>query len=69
MSVLLLSLSVLAVDAATATSGPLGKNPDYSATARFKSDSGLQQLVLWLVLVLAVVVLGWFSFRLTRREE
>ncbi len=59
---------VLAVDAVEATTGPLGENPSYSTLVGISTRKGLQQVALWGVLGLAVVVLGWFTFRLTGQQ-
>ncbi len=59
---------VLAVGAIEATAGPLGENPAYSTLARLSTTRGLQQAALWSVLALAVLILGWFTFRLSQGQ-
>ncbi len=59
---------VLAVRSREAAAGELAGNPDYSARARLTTGSGAQQTLLWVVLIGAVVFLGWLTLRLARRE-
>jgi len=57
---------VLAVAAAPAEAGALEGNPAYRTGLRLLSGGGLQQLLLWSALVIAVVVLALFTLRLAR---
>ncbi len=59
---------ILAVASAEAEASPLADNPAYSAGARLASDEGLQQLLLWLALGLAVVALAVLTLRLVRGQ-
>ncbi len=59
---------VLAVASAGATAGALAENPDYSTGARFAGERGAQQLLLWVALAAAVVVLTLLTLRLARRD-
>jgi hypothetical protein len=58
-----LVLTVLSTEAQAAT---LEDNPAFRLRARLAGDEGKQQLLLWLVLALAVVVLGRLTLRLVR---
>jgi hypothetical protein len=57
---------VLAVGSAPVPGGPLVKNPDYSARAQLSLRKGLDEIFFWIVLTLAVVVLGGITLRLAR---
>ena len=58
---------VLAVASAPADAGALEENPDYRARSRLATEEGLQQLLLWITLAVAVVVLALLTLRLVRR--
>lgn len=58
---------ILAVASGEADAGPLAENPAFSARARLATDEGKQQLLLWLALAAAVVVLTVLTLRLARR--
>lgn len=58
---------VLAVAAGEAAAGPLGDNPDFSRGARLATAPGLQQVLLWIALGLAVAVLAGLTLKLARR--
>jgi hypothetical protein len=60
---------VLAVSAGSATIEPLEDNPEFSVSARLTGGGGLQSVLLWAAIVLAVVVLAWITLRLARWEE
>ncbi len=57
---------ILAVVSTEAEAGSLEENPDFSVRARFAGDKGKQQILLWVVLGLAVVVLMGLTLRLAR---
>ena len=59
---------VLAVRSGDAAVDELADNPDYSASARFATESGMHQALLWGTLLLAVVFLGLLTLKLARRE-
>jgi hypothetical protein len=59
---------VLAVPAADARLAPLGRNADFSARARLAGTRGLQGVLLWVAIVLAVGSLVWMTLRLARSE-
>jgi hypothetical protein len=58
---------VLAVKNVDVEADDLESNPDYSAGARLVTESGVQQTILWIVLVIAVVFLGLLTLRLARQ--
>ncbi len=60
---------VLAVRSEDAGADKLTANLDYSASARFATESGTQQAFLWVALLVAVVFLGLLTLKLARREE
>lgn len=60
---------VLAVASTEAQAAALAENPAYRAHVRLASDEVMQQLLLWLALGAAVVVLTVLTLRLVRREE
>jgi hypothetical protein len=60
---------VLAVRAEPITVGDLAENPDFSLRARLRGGSLHRTILLWGVLILAVVVLGFMTLRLARRES
>ena len=60
---------VLAVAADDAEAGPLDENPAFSRRARLATAPGLQSVLLWVALGLAVVVLAGLTLRLARRED
>ena len=57
---------VFAVPSAAIAPGTLQKNPDYSARAGVSFRSGLGTFFFWIVLGVAVVVLGSITLRLAR---
>ena len=59
---------VLAVRSGDAAVDELTDNPDYSASARFATESGMHQALLWGALLLAVAFLGLLTLKLARRE-
>lgn len=59
---------VLAVRSGDAAADELTDNPAYSASARFATESGMHQALLWGALLLAVVFLGLLTLKLARRE-
>ncbi len=59
----------LAVAAGDATTAPLAENPDFSRGARLATAPGAQQVLLWVALGLAVLVLGGLTLRLAKRES
>ena len=60
------SLELIVEDDAAA--GPLDEDPDFSRRARLATAPGLQRVLLWVALGLAVVVLAVLTLRLARRE-
>jgi hypothetical protein len=62
---------VLAVPATDVTAGAAEPNPDFSEAARLTGSGRprrwLEQGAVWVVLLLAVVVLGALTFRAARR--
>lgn len=60
---------VLAVESADASAQPLAQNSAYSAGARLVTESGIQQTLLWIVLLIAVVFLGLLTLRLVRQDS
>ena len=61
--------TVLAVPAAAVVTGSLERNPDYRAGARLGSGKGLQQVLLWIVLGVAVVGLVGLTLWLARQNQ
>ncbi|MDA1312385.1 MAG: hypothetical protein O2968_03530 [Acidobacteria bacterium] len=59
---------VLAVKNVEVGADDLKANPAYSAGARLVTESGIQQTVLWIVLVIAVIFLGLLTLRLARQS-
>jgi hypothetical protein len=57
---------VLAVDAGAVKTQPIEKNPAYKLSARLSQGKGREQVLLWVVLVAAVVVLLVLTLRLAR---
>ena len=60
---------VLAVESVDATAKRVAQNPSYSAGARLVTESGVQQTLLWIVLLIAVVFLGLLTLRLVRQDN
>jgi len=60
---------VLAVNSATIAVGPLERNADFSLQARLKGRGFSQQVLLWVVLIVAVLILVYLTLRLARRES
>lgn len=61
--------TVLAVPAATVTSGSLEDNPLYSAARRFSGAANMQKILMWAVLGLAVIILVLMTLRTARQEQ
>jgi hypothetical protein len=61
--------TILAVPAEEAVLGGLEANPEFSAASRISRSGGFQQLLLWGVLGLAVLILIAMTLRAARREE
>lgn len=59
---------VLAVAAAEPTCGALLANPSHRARSRFAGEGGPERLALWVVLLGAVVLLGWTTLRAVRQQ-
>ena len=59
---------VLAVKSVDVETTGLVSNPDYSASARLVTESGVQQTLLWIVLIIAVIFLGLLTLRLARQN-
>jgi hypothetical protein len=59
---------VLGVPAATIEAGPLEPNPEYSPTRRLAGSLSAEDILLWVVLILAVVVLATLTLRHARQE-
>jgi len=59
---------VLGVQSAEARASALVPNPDYSARARLATATGVQSLLLWILLGVAVVVLAALTLRLVRQD-
>jgi len=57
---------VLAVDAGAVKTQPIEKNPAYKLSARLSQGKGREQVLLWVVLIAAVVVLLVLTLRLAR---
>ena len=60
---------VLAVDSVDVAAERVAQNPSYSAGARLVTESGVQQTLLWIVLLGAVVFLGLLTLRLVRQDN
>jgi hypothetical protein len=60
--------TILAVPAGDAALGELEANPDFSAAGRISRSGGLQQVLLWGALGLAVIVLVVVTLRAARQE-
>ena len=60
---------VLAVESVDVTAEQVAQNPSYSAGARLVTESGIQQTLLWIVLLIAVVFLGLLTLRLVRQDN
>jgi hypothetical protein len=60
---------VLAVESSPVDAGGIADNPAFSAGSRLASGSGLQQVLLWAALAVAVIVLAWFTLRLSRAGD
>lgn len=58
---------VLAVAAESAEAGPLVENPEYRTASRWLTGKGVQRVLLWAALGLAVLVLALLTLRLARR--
>lgn len=58
---------VLAVAAEPAEAGPLAQNPEYRAAARWLTGQGVQRVLLWVALGVAVLVLALLTLRLARK--
>ncbi|MCD4749941.1 MAG: DUF3999 domain-containing protein [Thermoanaerobaculales bacterium] len=61
--------TVLAVPAAGVAVGPLEANPDYSSTRRLSDAANMQKILLWVILGLAVLVLGALTLRAARQDS
>jgi hypothetical protein len=61
--------TILAVPAGMVTAGELESNPDFSPASRLSRSGGAQQLLLWGVLGLAVIILVIVTLRAARQEE
>jgi len=61
--------TILAVPAATVTSGALENNPLYSAARRLSGAANLQKILLWAVLGFAVIILVLMTLRMARQEQ
>lgn len=59
---------VLGVPAAPVQAGPLERNPEYSRGRRLAESLSAEDVLLWVVLILAVVVLAALTLRHARRE-
>ena len=60
---------VLAVESVDVAAERVAQNPSYSAGARLVTESGVQQTLLWIVLLGAVVFLGLLTLRLVRQDN
>jgi len=60
--------TVLAVPSAEIAAGALEANPDFSLRSRMAGAGGMQQVALWVVLGLAVLLLAGLTLRLARQE-
>lgn len=60
---------VLAVESIDVEAQQVAQNPSYSAGARLVTESGIQQTLLWIVLLVAVVFLGLLTLRLVRQDS
>ncbi len=57
------------LDAAAVRTGPLGPNPTFSRAARLRSGGARERALVWIVLGVAVVVLGLLTLKMARAEE
>ena len=57
---------VLAVEAGAVKTQPIEKNPAYKLSARLSQGKGLEQVLLWVALIAAVLVLLVLTLRLSR---
>jgi len=60
--------TVLAAAPGRIASHPLEESPAFSASARLGSSTGMQQILLWLAIGIAVLVLVVLTLRLARQE-
>lgn len=60
---------VLAVGSTSVDATGVDANPSFRASSRLGSGTGLQQVLLWVALAIAVVVLAWFTLRLSRAGD
>lgn len=61
--------TVLAVPSAAAQVGGLQPSPEFRARSRFATETGSQQLLMWIVLAVAVIALAGLTLRLARQES
>lgn len=56
------------LDAADVVAEPLGDNPAYSPASRLRSGGARERILVWIVLGLAILVLGGLTLRMARNE-
>ena len=60
---------VLALESSPVAVSSLEKNPSFSALSGWSSSTGLQRILFWIALGLAVLVLGTMTYRLARNPN